>query len=179
MGKVNIIQDGIYEIENFISDSDIKYILSFVNLVDDKGWKYFNKGSVQYDINPDELPPEYFLCVNNIQNRILDYFTNVTKSDPIFFVKRLKEQEHMPLHKDLGPDMTDPIRFGIVLYLNDDFSGGELYYKDIDLKIKPKRGSLMIHKSTLEHKVLTVQEGKRYFMTSFIFGDEETNVKTK
>ncbi|MFM6983878.1 MAG: 2OG-Fe(II) oxygenase [Chitinophagaceae bacterium] len=60
------------------------------------------------------------------------------------------------------------IKYGVVLYLNDNFEGGELYYPNLDLVIKPEKGMLVYHSGDEEHEVLKVISGNRYTLTSFV-----------
>jgi hypothetical protein len=57
-----------------------------------------------------------------------------------------------------------------ILYLNDDYSGGELYLTDLDVAIEPKRGMLVgltggFHH---EHAVLRIEAGTRLTMPFFL-----------
>lgn len=60
------------------------------------------------------------------------------------------------------------IEYGVVIYLNDNFVGGELHYPDRDLTIKPEKGMLVYHSGDVLHEVLKVTSGDRYTLTSFI-----------
>ena len=111
-----------------------------------------------------------------IENKILSLFSNVDRCNSMRKIRRLKAGEYIHSHVDLIPsENVAKIKFGIILYLNDDFDGGEIYYKDIDLTIKPKKNSILIHESTIPHEVLRVVNGKRYSMTTFIWGNNETS----
>jgi Rps23 Pro-64 3,4-dihydroxylase Tpa1-like proline 4-hydroxylase len=86
----------------------------------------------------------------------------------------LTNSEFMWPHTDDGnPDDPRKIVFGIAIYLNDDFRGGELIYPDLGLSVTPKAGSMVIHKAHLKHQVFPVL-GERYSITTFVFGDEST-----
>jgi predicted 2-oxoglutarate/Fe(II)-dependent dioxygenase YbiX len=56
-----------------------------------------------------------------------------------------------------------------VLYLNDEYSGGEIYYPNLDIEIKAPAGSLVIHPSDIlhTHGVRKVLGGSRFTMTMF------------
>jgi Rps23 Pro-64 3,4-dihydroxylase Tpa1-like proline 4-hydroxylase len=56
-----------------------------------------------------------------------------------------------------------------VYYLNDNYSGGELEFSYIDLKIKPESGELLIFPSTnlFSHKAHKVAEGTKYSMANW------------
>lgn len=64
-------------------------------------------------------------------------------------------------------DGDSNIRHGLVMYLNSDINGGEIYYPDYELQIKPKTGLLVIHPGDIVHGVKKVQSGTRYNMTGF------------
>lgn len=60
--------------------------------------------------------------------------------------------------------------FALVFYLNgpDEFTGGDLLYNDLDIKITPRRGRLVIAPSKELHEVLEVTSGYRCAMTTFV-----------
>jgi len=60
-------------------------------------------------------------------------------------------------------------KFGCVLYLNDDYEGGEIYFPNQDIELKPKPNTLIFFPGTLEflHAVREVTSGVRYTLTSF------------
>lgn len=64
-----------------------------------------------------------------------------------------------------------------ILYLNDDFTGGETKFYDLNLKVKPKKGSLCYWRNIDEsgeinydslHAGLPVTSGKKYILISWI-----------
>jgi hypothetical protein len=70
---------------------------------------------------------------------------------------------HQMAHRDLSG----------VLYLNDDYEGGELYFTALDIAIKPKRGMFVGMTSGFhhEHGVLRVSSGTRLTMPFFLTFD--------
>jgi predicted 2-oxoglutarate/Fe(II)-dependent dioxygenase YbiX len=58
----------------------------------------------------------------------------------------------------------------ILLYLNDDYEGGELEFPDWNCTFKPKAGTLIAFPSYIEfsHRVHPVTKGKRYNLVSWI-----------
>lgn len=82
------------------------------------------------------------------------------------------EKEGMPAHHDGGDGLENVTKFGYVLYLNTsgvDYTGGELYYTQLDIKYVPVAGDLVIHPGTFnyEHRVNDITSGIRYVSTSF------------
>ena len=55
-------------------------------------------------------------------------------------------------------------------YFNDDYEGGELYFPNIDLIIKPKKNQLVLFPSNFvySHEVKPVTSGTRYAVTQWI-----------
>lgn len=64
--------------------------------------------------------------------------------------------------------------FSSLVYLNDEFEGGEIFFPRLDLAIKPTRGLLVIFSSGSEHEhgVRAVKAGRRYTMPSWYTDDE-------
>lgn len=58
----------------------------------------------------------------------------------------------------------------IVLYLNDDFEGGEFVFPDLDIKVSPKPGLLLCFPSShhYRHGVLPVTKGERLAVVSWL-----------
>jgi hypothetical protein len=80
----------------------------------------------------------------------------------------------MPPHADKayadGSPHEMPYRdFASVLYLNDGYEGGELYFPRLDIVVQPKRGMLLAFTGGWhhEHAVLTVRTGLRLTMPAF------------
>jgi predicted 2-oxoglutarate/Fe(II)-dependent dioxygenase YbiX len=61
-----------------------------------------------------------------------------------------------------------------ILYLNDDYEGGELYFEGLDLLVKPKANQLIFFPSGAEfrHEVKPVIKGDRYTLASFYTTDK-------
>lgn len=53
-------------------------------------------------------------------------------------------------------------------YLTDDYEGGEIYFPELDISIKPKAGSILLFDSDLEHGVNAVKSGVRETLSSNI-----------
>jgi len=67
-----------------------------------------------------------------------------------------------------------------ILYLNDNFEGGEFQYiddKGFEKILKPKKNLAIISNKKLKHRVLPVKSGERYSLVCF-FNKKEKNNKT-
>lgn len=166
---MNLSYDGIHEVKGFLSEDEVDSLLLFTaqgNFVES------HPGNIIQELHEEALK-----ITDKINKRVISYFENAQAYIPITNIRRLQEGESMKSHADRDPNTKDTIVFGVVIYLNDDFTGGELRYPDLDIEIKPTRATMLVHKSELQHEVLPVLSGTRYSMTTFIFGDSLTTFK--
>jgi hypothetical protein len=65
--------------------------------------------------------------------------------------------------------------YGVVIYLNDDYSGGNTFYPQHNHYIQPKTGMLAVHPSDVNHMhgVSMVSENTRYTLVSFWTFDKD------
>lgn len=166
---MNIIEHSseIYEIEDFLTIEEQDLFLS--SCIDD-GWEESHPGNIVKKMTTKQEEVAKKMLV-----RLSDFFDNMDSFTEVNRLRRLTTGEFMHPHKD-GGDPLNPkvIVFGIAIYLNDEFSGGELSYTDLDLTIVPKPRSLVIHDAKFNHEVKAVKSGTRYSITAFVFGDNTT-----
>lgn len=84
-------------------------------------------------------------------------------------IQRMPEGIALGAHVDNHSDPS--IEWAAVTYLNDDYAGGELYFKHLDIRIKPSSRSLVVFPGTpeYEHGVLPVKAGPvRYVIPGFV-----------
>ena len=85
-------------------------------------------------------------------------------------VSRYTFGSHIKPHKDTG--FFDTSRLAtVVLYLNDGFEGGEIYFPDISLEMKPSVGDLLVFYSEYRHGVRPVTSGTRLGLVAFCEND--------
>ncbi len=113
--------------------------------------------------------------IRTIKNAIVEcsedyskrYSIDIGNLTPLSISKYFEGQSMGP-HVDSYGDDTKQV-LSIVLYLNDDYAGGELYFKNQDIKIKPEAGSLIAFPSTdpYFHESLAVTSGIKYISPGF------------
>jgi hypothetical protein len=84
------------------------------------------------------------------------------------FVRYVAPTGYFAPHIDDSPHTVRSV--SAVLYLNDNYDGGELLFTRLDnLKVKPKPGDLVVFPSTYlyEHKSEVVTRGTKYCVVSF------------
>lgn len=96
--------------------------------------------------------------MNDAANRRTNQAMQLTK---VVFHKYKKGSE--------GPEHADIYPLATLLYLNDDYEGGELYFSKQQLSISPKAGSLLVFEGGTDHKhgVRKITDGDRYVLVAF------------
>jgi hypothetical protein len=160
--------EGVYEIEGFLDEELRSALISEAQL--DIDWDTTHVGNTVKAMGDESL-----VKMNNLYKNIETFFTNIESIVYSRDLRKLKDSEFMWPHTDGGnPDDPRTIVFGIAIYLNDTFTGGELIYPDLGLSVTPRPGSMVIHSAHLKHQVFPVLGGERYSITTFVFGDEST-----
>jgi len=67
------------------------------------------------------------------------------------------------------------VSHGIVIFITDDFDGGEIVYVNKGISIKPKAGSLLVHPGDIEysHAVNKFYNGERIVYAAFVHEDRK------
>lgn len=198
--KINILAPDVFEIEEFVSVEEQNIILNFFKNTKESDWFpkksdefVEEKGLINHGVNGNGEPvselgffygktyqnklPEFF---ENIELRIKNLFYSYYLIDPISLHRHLKGDKHKP-HKDYDPinqKRDYHIRYGIVIYFNDDYAGGALDYPELGIIHKPKARSLMMHAGNILHGTTEVENDVvRYFATAFVKGTKDKPVE--
>jgi hypothetical protein len=167
LNKVGDSTDNIKVIPNFIGEEEIKDLMSqvevtnvtsFVSQKDSKGeptnWMHTYMGLA-----------DRFNIIDRVTKEIKDAygFDNIRAKEPNLHVVRWDEGSALKLHVDDLGYVTDN-NIATLIYLNDDYEGGEISFEQHNLSVKPKTGTLLIFPGNLNyaHEVKEVLSGKRY-----------------
>ena len=148
--------------DNFISSSDCDFIVNFhkenFTRLTSRFIKTYNKTEI---IRVNHLLSEPDHCPNLIKKLIADATVHIKTIDKEAFVNyteivKWPEGESQDAHIDF-----DWHPYTSILYLNDDYKGGQT--KVDDKIIQPKKGRIITFKgSKLTHEVLKITKGDRY-----------------
>ncbi len=176
--KINRIAPDIYEIEDFISVEQQKEILEYCSNLDESEWWQSHspeyKRSFFYGRQKLGTLPDVF---SEIDENIDSLFSGMLVKYAVC-LQRHKDEKPMAVHKDYHTyDPQSYVRFGIVIYYNDDYVGGEIAYPSLGISHKPKARSLVMHGGNIRHGTRPVTSGShRYFSTTFIRGSVDKPV---
>jgi hypothetical protein len=172
----------IYSIDNFINEKELQRVSDICKLIDKEDyWYNAGQSSVYYasrvlkELNNKK---DYLFLIGilkNIKNKTLELF-NPDKdicADSYMFAKWMegsKQYPHSDSHANTGlPNDTYWRKFSTVLYLNEDFNGGETYFPQHGITIEPKKGRLALFNSGLSYKhgVSEIKDGTRFNLIAF------------
>lgn len=165
--KVGNSSDNIKVITNFVNDEEIKYLLSHIE--DERKNSFVSQKD--NDGNPTAWIHNYVGVIDkyNLFGRVSDEIKKAyniqnfePKSDRLD-IARWDVGTKLTLHvDDLGYVTNNHLP--TLIYLNDDYEGGELGFATHDMIIKPKKGDLIMFPGNLHyaHEVFEVLSGTRY-----------------
>jgi hypothetical protein len=190
------ITDELIRIKNFITQEELDAITSAIENTTQKDWEtHYMSGVVNFcklkfgrtDIDnliaegkfeithgfsDKTLGIEHLGVCRSIHRRlssmILECDQSLTLSG-LSTVQRLPPGTELKSHVD---QHTDPsIRYASILYINDDYNSGEIFFKNREIALKPNPKDLLFFpgNSEYEHGVKTVSDGPvRYVVVGFV-----------
>jgi hypothetical protein len=86
---------------------------------------------------------------------------NIKSSEGMLSILKYGKTGYLPEHQDQGVSSRV---LSTVAYLNDDYIGGEIYFPQVDVEIKPEAGSVIFFPSNFvfSHTVKPIIDGFRY-----------------
>lgn len=179
-------------VENFVGQEEIDKILALVKTIEpwENGgsdfWDNRSLNAINIYLNNDK---EVGKILYDIRQRLgieIQKLYGVEQVYPdLFQVVRWFPGMHQPPHAD---DMTDAAderkaevewfnhrHYGAIIYLNDDYTGGQTFYPNHDVAITPKAGMLAVHPGDPNHLHGVTEIGGtiRYTLASFWTRDIE------
>jgi hypothetical protein len=194
--KCTDIDDEILLVEDFISKEELAQLWDIINTRPEEDWsiEYVKnltrfclekfgrddvdnlvaegKFEITKDWNDKNLQITEYPVTSVIHERVNSFVQKLDSSLELGgfgTMQRMQEKVQLKSHTD---QHTDPsIRYATILYLNDNYVDGELFFENLDIELKPKPGSLVIFPGTekYEHGVRFVGDGPiRYVIVGFI-----------
>lgn len=169
------IEENIFCIPDFLPKDKIDIFFKIINGLSDDEWSKLNHLQ-----DPEWQDKFYEYTDEKIASTIrgeLEKLLSVLPGSVVYGFNRILRQrpkESMVAHADITYDKVNKLNrdYASIIYLNDDYAGGELSYVQLDIAIRPPAGSLMIFKTgnRYEHEVKTVYGDKpRYCLPAWIF----------
>lgn len=180
-GTTGIAQNKIVEIIDFLSEHERNAIVMYLESKD-LGWShvasYEYRNGKQPKLDDDllrfGLPKDFFQdLVIKVKTSIGNFFSNELSLNTIHAQKwgpgGVGHPHSDNTDEDGNPSFYEINKISAIIYLDDQYSGGELYFPEHDLQIKPKSGSMLVFPGGKEnvHGVNELVSGKRHTIISF------------
>ncbi len=174
-------KEDIVYYESFISEEDCKKVVAYFN---DPSHPWANVAFYEsYGMNllqDDQLLEKYGLPRNYFEDVVVRMKQAVEEAHqrPVKQVsthaQKWEEGAFASYHSDNSdlegkPSAWEVSKFVCLLYLNSDYDGGELTFRDHDISIKPKSGILVTFPGGINnvHAVTEVKNGTRHTIGAF------------
>jgi hypothetical protein len=178
---LGVTQNRIVEIPNFVDDETAKNMIAYFESKAEMWGHIAFYGSSGMGIMPDDPDLDNFNLPRNFFEKIKDKYQ---ESVEFVFGREVKPntshaQKWMvggfaAPHSDNSDFDGVPNSFQInkyvgILYLNNDYEGGTLYFPDHEIEFKPRANSFIVFPGGVEnvHGVSEITSGTRYTMVSF------------
>ena len=175
------LDPNIKIIENFISEKEANFFIDYINKnKDDKSKFPLTRGEVRGKIRSEANIPELVSLKNHdealemikvISDRTMSEFKNISGQEDLctsaFWMTRLGPNTVLPMHTD-NHKFAQHLYFSSVIYLNDDYDGGYIKFKDINLTYKPKKYSAIFFPSSYQHAVTRIMSGIRMTLPNWV-----------
>ena len=174
---VKQLEDNIFCVSNFLSKEELNTFDKIIDSLSEDDW---NKLNYLQDPDWEDKFYEYKdeLISSIVRNKLDKLMFGLSGSVVYGFnrILRQRPKDHMIPHVDAIFDTVSKLNrdYASIVYLNDDYVGGELSYINLNIEIKPPAGSLMIFKtgSKYLHEVKPVSGNKtRYCLPAWIFSN--------
>lgn len=152
-------KDNIKIIKNFISDQQCDDILEKIKHkpTSNKTYEQWKDKTILANHIPIILK-----FGGEIKEKIQTLYPVRVKQVNVPYIVKWSQNDKMEPHvDDLG---AEHYHMASLIYLNDDYSGGEISFISHDISIKPDKGDLIIFPGNLHyaHEVKTIDSGFRY-----------------
>ncbi len=190
------VTDELTSIENFLTDDELEFLLEKINQASQADWEIeymsnlknfcmekFGRDDVdnlvaegKFEITQNWVDknlnvsqyPEYRVFYERMASMVSEADDSLMLSG-FATIQRMQPGVELKSHTD---QHTDPsIKYATIIYINDDYKDGELFFENINLKLRPKPKTLLIFPGNekYEHGVEFVGEGPiRYVLVGFI-----------
>lgn len=163
------LDENIYYIENVLSPKTLAILDK--DYRDQESWATKNIGKNHWHNNVKNCSRESNYILDELRDIIREEVD--TKEMIINFnnnLARFVPNDSNDMAMNYHHDDTQPHTLtGLVFYLNDDYEGGEIHYKEKDILWKPIKNSIVVHPASEEytHGVKSIITGERYMLTMF------------
>ncbi len=180
--NITKLHEDVYEISDFLTKEELEKVYKIIANTKEEDW--FSEETAKDEHSADfwegkNLEFKAETVFDKINDKMEKLFESYSYYPSKMILQRYKKGDFIEAHTDQWlPDLPYYIGYGLCLYYNDNYAGGQLEYPDLDIIVKPKENSLYIHGGHILHGSLPVlSDDIRYFSTVFVRGTQEKPTK--
>ena len=190
------VTEDLLWIKNFLTKEEINFVWSTINNASQADWEVEYMGNLKnfclekfgrddvenlvaegkFEITQNWVDKNLNIKHHKEQNIFYKRLSDMTDAafpdlelSGLATIQRMQPEVELKSHVD---QHTDPsIRYATILYINDDYVNGELFFNNLDISLRPKPGDLLFFPgdSKYEHGVRHVGDGPiRYVIVGFV-----------
>lgn len=173
--------DKVYVIKDVLDKEDLQQVIKYLKntpvTFDQTGYSPYGLYAANDSPTLTYVLDRYY---NILKNIIETSFNCSVYDEGLTSIVEMKTGDSMPVHLDHGSVQNksvglktgagNPTRdLSSVLYYNNDYEGGEIYFPEQDLLIKPQPGMFICFpaKDEFPHQVKEIKSGYRWCSTNF------------
>jgi hypothetical protein len=173
--------NGIWEWHEAIADPQL-----IVSSIPDEQWQYYtNIGGGETIIGRStfiwptqdlhsKIMKSFLYCINEycVENNL--HLKDENVGQDWLMIREYKAGSKMSAHSDMYSYLKkdgESVRPSLtaILYINDDYKGGQIDFIHDGLCISPTAGSMVVFPSNKQHEVLEILEGNRYMVQTYVY----------
>lgn len=168
------------ELKNFIDESDCITAIDYINneILNNK----FIKSDIDkrlFQWNPSSS--QAIQLVKKYSKKILDLYQLEGQLYPhVALLVKYDVDSFIPLHTDIMDEKCKKDKLSLILYFNDDYSGGDIYFPKLDLEYHPEKAMALSYPAFMpefDHGIHPITDGSKYIL-AFCF-TENKNLSPK
>lgn len=183
--EITKYKEDVFHVSNIVTEEEAKKIINYLEFLAESNILKWNQISFYdsyamgfWESDPKlamfDLPHDYF---SNLKIRIKNAAEEALGrdlSEVSYHAQKWIQGAFASFHSDNSDEDGNPTAFerskyAAFLYLNEEFDGGILNFKNYDISIKPELGMLTVFSGGHgnEHEVTQIKSGTRYTVGSF------------
>ena len=190
------ITDQILSVENFLSKEEIDTFWKIINSTSQADWEVEYMGNLKsfcmekfgrddvdnlvaegkFEITQNWVDKNFNITGQDIHRPIYNRLNSMIEKSydslelsGLATIQRMQSGVELKSHTD---QHTDPsIRYATIIYINDDYVDGNIFFPNFEIDLKPKPGTLLFFPGNeeYEHGVKPVGDGTtRYVLVGFV-----------